>query len=61
MPLRFARRVGEVIYRYGARPGSIEVLRADSRDELALDADPVGQLHDLFAIDESCLHEWFNR
>ena len=59
MPLRFARRINGAIYRYGERPGSIDVLRADSRDEIRMDADPIAQLHEIFGIDEGCLREWF--
>ncbi len=61
MPLRFARRVGDRILRYGERPGSIEVLSAERREEIAVAPDAAHQLSDLFGIDESCLRAWFER
>jgi len=61
MPLRFARRRNGAIFRYGERPGSIEVLRAGVREEVRMGPDPVGQLHEVFGIDELCLREWFER
>jgi hypothetical protein len=61
LPLRFARRVGDAIYRYGERPGSIEVLRPDCREEIELDGNPAPRLHDLFGIDAACIAEWFGR
>lgn len=59
MPLRLARRVGTDIIRYGERPGSIEILRPDGREEIQAPADPVPMLVELFGIDETCLAEWF--
>lgn len=61
MPLRFARRVGERIYRYGERPGSIEILTAEKREEISVRADAAHQLHELFGIDVDCLRTWFER
>jgi len=61
MPLRMARRVGPRIYRYGERPGSIEILTADAREEVAVDADAAHQLSGIFGIDEGCLRAWFQR
>ena len=60
MPLRIARRVGDVIYRYGERPGSIEVLSVDGRSTLPLEDDLVEQLHRTFGIDGACLQAWFD-
>ncbi len=59
MPLRLARRVGDDIYRYGERPGSIEILRPSGREEIAAPEDPVPMLTKLFGIDEACLTAWF--
>ncbi len=61
LPLRFARRVGDRVYRYGERPGSIEILSADKREEVSVGPDPAHQLHEVFGIDESCLRAWFER
>ena len=61
MPLRLACRRGDEIIRYGERPGSLEVLRANGREERPLGSDPVGQLHELFGIAEICLRSWFER
>ncbi len=59
MPLRLARRIGDVIHRYGERPGSIEILHPDHREEIHLGRDCVGPLHETFGIDEDCLRKWF--
>lgn len=61
LALRFARRVGDAIYRYGERPQSIEILRPDGRDELGVEADAAAQLSGLFGIDRACLEAWFQR
>ena len=61
MPLRLARRNGDEIIRYGERPGSIEILRADERLETPIGPDPVGRLHELFGIETNCLRAWFDR
>ena len=61
MPLRFARRVGNVIYRYGERPGSVETLSAEGRSIERLEKRPVDRLEEIFGIDAGCLHTWFNR
>lgn len=61
MPLRFARRVGDVIYRYGERPGSVETLCTDGRSIERVDAHPVERLEEIFGIDAGCLHAWFRR
>ena len=61
MPLRLACRRNDEIIRYGERPGTIEVLRADGRHEIELGEDPAAQLHELFGIGEDCLREWFER
>jgi len=61
MPLRFARRMRDRIYRYGERPGSIEILTAKSREELPVDGDAARQLHEIFGINEDCLRQWFGR
>jgi hypothetical protein len=60
-PLKLARRVGDEIVRYGERPGSLEILRKDGREERRLDGAPARDLHDLFGIDQGCLTEWFSR
>lgn len=59
MPLRLARRVGDEIYRYGERPGSIEILRTTGREEIPAPADPVPLLSEMFGLDKGCLAEWF--
>ncbi len=59
MPLRLARRVGNEIYRYGERPGSVEILRKTGREELCVDAEPVEILHEIFGIDTECLEDWY--
>ena len=61
MPLRFARRDGDRIVRYGERPGSIEILRPDGREEVPVQRDVAARLHDLFGIDRACLERWFER
>ena len=61
MPLRFARRVGDRIFRYGERPGSIEILTAESREEVAVAPDAAHQLSEIFGIDQPCLQAWFAR
>lgn len=61
MPLRMARRKGDTIYRYGERPGTIEVLEPDGRRELQVAADPIEQLHELFGVAEASLVAWFRR
>ncbi len=61
MPLRFARRTGDRIYRYGERPGSIEILTPERREEVPVDGDAARQLHEIFGIDEMCLRQWFER
>ncbi len=60
MPLRLARRNGDEIYRYGERPGSIEILRAGGREEIQAPADPVPMLSEMFGIEATCLAEWFD-
>ena len=60
MPLRLARRVGDTIYRYGQRPGTLEALRIGGREELDLGRDPPKTLHKTFGICESCIREWFD-
>jgi hypothetical protein len=59
MPLRLARRVEDVIYRYGERPGSIEVLRADRREEITPGRECAEVLNEVFGIDVECLELWF--
>ena len=61
MPLRFARRVGNRIFRYGERPGSIEIIAADRREEIPVEAKPAHHLTSVFGVDEGCLAEWFTR
>lgn len=61
LPLRLARRRGNEIFRYGERPGTLEVLRVGGRDQLDVPADPVGLLHELFGVDPDCLRAWFSR
>ncbi len=61
MPLRFARRVGDRILRYGERPGSVEILTADRREEIPVSSDAAQHLHAMFGIDEGCLRAWFER
>ncbi len=61
MPLRFACRRDGRIYRYGERPGSIEVLGETTREERPVAVNASQQLHELFGIDEGCLREWFER
>jgi hypothetical protein len=61
MPLRLARRRGNEIVRYGERPGTIEILRQDGREDVPLSTDPVGQLSELFGIGADCLRAWFDR
>lgn len=61
MPLRFARRVGDRIMRYGERPGSIEILTCDQREERPVAGNAAQQLHAMFGIDEECLQSWFDR
>lgn len=61
MPLRLARRVQDVIYRYGERPGSIEVLREDRREEIEPGGDCAEMLHEVFGIDTECLKLWFDQ
>ncbi len=60
MPLRLARRVGDTIYRYGQRPGTLEALRVGGREELSLGDDPPKTLHETFGVCEACLREWFD-
>lgn len=59
IPLRFARRQGDRILRYGERPGSIEILSGDRREEVPVGPDPAEHLHRVFGIDHSCLRAWF--
>ena len=61
LPLRLARRVGTRIYRYGERPGSLEILTAEKREEVPVQPDAAHQLSQLFGIDETCLQAWFDR
>ena len=61
LPLRLARRRGNQIVRYGERPGSIEILHVDGREEVPLGTDPAGQLEELFGIEAACLRAWFKR
>ncbi len=61
MPLRLARRIGNEIYRYGERPGSIEILRTTGREEIPAPANVAQHLHGMFGIDESALRAWFER
>ncbi len=61
MPLRLARRTKDAIYRYGERPGSIEVIRANKREELSVEGDAPARLHEVFGIDSDCLRTWFDR
>ena len=56
-----ARRRGDTIWRYGERPGSIEVLEPCGRREIPVAADPIAQLHELFGVDEGSLIAWFQR
>jgi len=59
MPLRLARRTADAIYRYGERPGSIEVLRANEREEIFVEGENSTRLQEIFGIDAGCLREWF--
>ena len=61
MPLRLARRVGDRIVRYGERPGSIEILMPDRREEVPVSSDAAQHLHCMFGIAEDCLQAWFER
>lgn len=61
LPLRIACRRGDVIWRYGERPHSIEILSTDGRQEERLPADPVPRLVETFGIDGACLESWFRR
>lgn len=61
LPLRLARRKGHEIYRYGQRPGTLEVLRVGAREQLAVPPDPVDLLHGIFGLDGACLRQWFAR
>lgn len=61
MPLRFARRDQDVIYRYGERPRSVERLDLTGRSIERLDSHPVERLQEIFGIDAACLHTWFAR
>jgi len=61
MPLRFARRIGDRILRYGERPASIEILDADHREEIPVNSDAAHHLHTMFGIDEDSLRDWFGR
>ncbi len=61
MPLRMARRDGDRIIRYGERPGSIEILAPDGREEITVGHDVAEHLHGLFGIDPACLRMWFER
>ncbi len=58
-PLRLARRSEDVIYRYGERPHTLEVLRACGREEVPLGPDPAETLAEVFCIDPGCLRAWF--
>jgi hypothetical protein len=60
-PLRIARRFGDEIRRYGERPGRLEVLRADGREERPLTDDVATALAEAFGIDAECLRSWFAR
>lgn len=59
LPLRLARRRGDVIYRYGERPQTLEVLTVDGCTEERLPPDPVQRLVDVFGMDGHCLDTWF--
>ena len=58
-PLRFAKRVGDEIYRYSERPQRLEVLTAHGKQHRRLDPAPVDALHHHFGIDRGCLSAWF--
>lgn len=61
MPLRCARRVGDVIYRYGERPNSLETLCATGRILESMPRRPVERLQQIFGIEADCLESWFSR
>ena len=58
-PLRMARRVGDEIRRYGERPGTLEVLRPDTRVEVHTEPAPVDVLHRAFGVERALLEAWF--
>ena len=61
MPLRFARRVGDTIWRYGERPASVETLSPGGRSIERLSGEPVDRLAEIFGIEAGCLSAWFAR
>ena len=60
MPLRIARRRANEIARYGERPGSVEYLRPDGREERAAPEACAPWLHEIFGLDAGSLEAWFS-
>ena len=59
LPLRLARRRGNVIYRYGERPHTLEILTPTGCTEERLPPSPVARLVEVFGLDGECLGAWF--
>lgn len=57
--LCLARRIDDEIRRYTEQPGRMEILTAEGHSYRRMGPEPVEELHVLFGVSESCLHEWF--